>query len=111
MGLAPCRPERSRKSTRAPDLSGTIENIIGPDAIAEQLLPSTPGKAALQAGREAIGRIHDSLNARRSFAIETTLSGRFHFRVARTAKSQGWNVGIVYIGLRSAGIGDQARSE
>src|SRR5262245_52005310 len=92
-------PNGAGKSTFAPQLSATITQIVGPDAIAMQLLPIAPEKAALQAGREAIRHIRESLKRRRSFAIETTLSGRFHFQVARDAKSQRWNVGLVYIGL------------
>ena len=92
-------PNGAGKSTFAPDLSGTIENIIGPDTIAAQFLPRALDKAALPAGREAIRRIRESLNNQRSFAIETTLSGRFHFQIARDAKSRGWNVGLTYIGL------------
>lgn len=94
-------PNGAGKSTFAPQLSATITQIVGPDAIAMQLLPIAPEKAALQAGREAIRHIRESLKRRRSFAIETTLSGRFHFQVARDAKSQGWKVGLVYIGLSS----------
>lgn len=95
-------PNGAGKSTFAPDLSATIENIIGPDAIATQLLPIAPERAALPAGREAIRHIREALKERRSFAIETTLSGRFHFRVARDAKSQGWNIGLTYIGLSTS---------
>jgi predicted ABC-type ATPase len=95
-------PNGAGKSTFAPQLSAAITQIIGPDAIAEQLLPIAPEKAALPAGREAIRHIRESLKARRSFAIETTLSGRFHLQIAQNARSQGWNVGLVYIGLRSA---------
>ena len=94
-------PNGAGKSTFVPELSAAITQIIGPDAIAEQLLPIAPEKAALPAGREAIRQIRESLRARRSFAIETTLSGRFHFQIAQSARSQGWNVGLVYIGLRS----------
>ena len=94
-------PNGAGKSTYAPQLSAAIGQIIGPDAIAGQLLPIAPEKAALPAGREAIRHIRESLKERRSFAIETTLSGRFHFQIARSARSQSWNVGLVYIGLRS----------
>jgi predicted ABC-type ATPase len=92
-------PNGAGKSTYAPNLSAAIEAIIGPDAIAGQLLPTAPEKAALQAGREAIRHIRKALSERRSFAIETTLSGRLHFQIARDSKSQGWNVGLTYIGL------------
>ena len=94
-------PNGAGKSTYAPNLSAALEQIIGPDAIAAVLLPTAPEKAALEAGREAIRHIRQSLKTRRSFAIETTLSGRFHLQVARDAKSQGWNIGLVYIGLAS----------
>ena len=47
-------PNGAGKSTFAPELSAAITKIIGPDAIAEQLLPIAPEKAALPAGREAI---------------------------------------------------------
>jgi predicted ABC-type ATPase len=58
----------------------------------------------MRAGRLAIRRIEDLLEEKKSFAIETTLSGRFHLEAARQAKSGGWNFGIVYIGLRSPAI-------
>lgn len=94
-------PNGAGKTTFAPNLSAAIGQIIGPDAIATQLLPIAPEKAALPAGREAIRHIREALKERRSFAVETTLSGHFHFQVARSARSQGWNIGVVYIGLRS----------
>lgn len=94
-------PNGAGKSTYAPNLSAAIEEIVGPDAIAEQLSPTSLETAALSAGRAAIRRIRNLLKERRSFAVETTLSGRFHLQLARSAKSQGWNVGILYIGLRN----------
>jgi predicted ABC-type ATPase len=92
-------PNGAGKSTFAPNLSATIGSILGPDAIAVRLLPTAPEKAALQAGREAIRLKRKSLKERRSFAIETTLSGVSYLRDARAAKSQGWNLGLTYIGL------------
>jgi predicted ABC-type ATPase len=41
------------------------------------------------------------LRERRSFAVETTLSGRFHMEMARRARATGWKIGVVYVGLRS----------
>jgi predicted ABC-type ATPase len=94
-------PNGAGKSTYAPNLSAVIGQIIGPDTIAVQFLPTAPEKAALSAGRETIRRIRESQKERRSFAIETTLSGRSYLRDVRYAKSQGWNVGLTYIGLSS----------
>ena len=86
------------KSTFATDLSANIEEVIGPDVIAHELLPTAPEKAALEAGRQAIRRMRQLLRERQSFAVETTLSGRLHLQVAKQAKSEGWNVGLIYIG-------------
>jgi predicted ABC-type ATPase len=91
------------KSTYAPNLP--VEEFINPDDIARQLKPDAPEEAALSAGREALRRISDSIRLKRaSFAVETTLSGRFHLQAVRDAKSAGWNVGLVYVGLRSADL-------
>ncbi len=38
---------------------------------------------------------------RASFAIETTLSGRLHLQDVTRARSDGWEVGLLYIGLSS----------
>jgi predicted ABC-type ATPase len=91
------------KSTYAPNLP--VEEFINPDDIARQLRPDAPEEAALSAGREATRRILDSIRSKRgSFAVETTLSGRFHLQVVRDAKSIGWNVGLFYVGLHNADL-------
>jgi predicted ABC-type ATPase len=91
------------KSTYAPNLP--VEEFINPDDIARQFRPDAPEEAALSAGREALRRITDSIGAKRaSFAVETTLSGRFHLQAVRDAKLAGWNVGLVYVGVRSADL-------
>ncbi len=97
-------PNGAGKSTYAPNLSSEVDEIIRPDELANQISPGDPDSAAMRAGRLAIKRIEDLLEQKRSFAIETTLSGRFHLEAARRAKSSGWNFGIVYIGLRSPAI-------
>ena len=91
-------PNGAGKSTFATDLSANIEEVIGPDVIAHELLPTAPEKAALEAGRQAIRRMRQLLRERQSFAVETTLSGRLHLQVSKQAKSEGWNVGLIYIG-------------
>jgi predicted ABC-type ATPase len=97
-------PNGAGKSTYAPNLSSEVEEIVRPDLIALQLSPEHPEDAALRAGRLAIARIKSLLEQKRSFAVETTLSGRFHLDVVKEAKSGGWNVGIVYIVLKAPTI-------
>ena len=94
-------PNGAGKSTYAPVLSSDVEEIVRPDELAYRLSPNAPEDVAVRAGRLAINRIENLLTERRSFAVETTLSGRFHLDLAVRAKKAGWNVGVVYIGLRS----------
>src|ERR1700674_5186821 len=97
-------PNGAGKSTYAPNLSSAVEEIVRPDLLAFELSPKDPDRVALKAGRLAIKRIESLLEEKRSFAVETTLSGRFHLDVAQRAKSGSWNVGIVYIGLKTPKI-------
>src|SRR5260370_9815513 len=92
------------KSSYGPNLSSEVEEIVRPDLIALQLSPEDPERVALKAGRLAIARIESLLEQKRSFAVETTLSGRFHLDVVKRAKAGGWNVGIVYVGLKTPTI-------
>jgi len=81
------------------DLSPEIEEVVNPDDIARSLLPEAPEKAALKAGRLARQRVGELLKERRSFGVETTLSGQLHLQDVKRAKSEGWNVGLMYVGL------------
>jgi len=94
-------PNGAGKSTFAPTLSSVVDEIVRPDELAVNLSSDNPESVALEAGRKAIARIWSLLEQRRPFAIETTLAGRMHLRVAESAIKQGWSVGIIYIGLRS----------
>ena len=94
-------PNGAGKSTRATKFLSHIEEIVNPDEVALRLSPEAPESVALQAGRETISRIGVLILKRRSFAIETTLSGRGYLKTVATAKAQKWNVGLVYIGLKS----------
>jgi predicted ABC-type ATPase len=94
-------PNGAGKSTYAPNLSSDVEEIVRPDEIAYAFSPGAPEKAAVKSARLAIDRMRILLRERRSFAIETTLSGRFHLHMAASARAAGWRVGLIYIGLRS----------
>jgi len=94
-------PNGAGKTTYARSISSEVDEIVRPDLLAIELSAEDPDRVALQAGRLAIARIKSLLQQKRSFAVETTLSGKFHLDTAKKAKSAGWNVGIVYIGLTS----------
>ena len=94
-------PNGAGKSTYARNLLANVEEIVGPDELAYQLSQDVPESAALQAGRLAVRRRNELLEQRRSFAVETTLSGRRHLLLIERARSEGWSIGVVYIGLGS----------
>jgi predicted ABC-type ATPase len=94
-------PNGAGKSTYAPNLAADVEEIVRPDELAYRLSRGAPETVAFLAGRLAVRRRTELLNQRLSFAVETTLSGRRHLQVVERAKSEGWSVGVVYIGLGS----------
>ena len=75
--------------------------VINPDTIAQTLPPHlSAGARILRAGRIALHRRQELLAAGKSFAIETTLTGRSELDLMRAARSGGFKVSLVYIGLR-----------
>jgi predicted ABC-type ATPase len=96
----PDQTEQAR--ARAKVFLPTIEEIVNPDEIAREMLPDQPAEAAGRAGRAALERRRLLLEGTRSFAIETTLSGRTLLPFAMRAKQRGWRIGLLYVGLRSA---------
>ncbi len=94
-------PNGAGKSTYAPKLRADVEEIVGPDEFAYRLARSAPDRAALRAGRLAVQRRNELLRERRSFAVETTISGSGHLSLVEQARRDGWSIGIIYIGLGS----------
>jgi predicted ABC-type ATPase len=95
-------PNGSGKSTltRSVHFEGS-SRLLDPDAIARRLNPSDPSAAAITAGREALRRTAAYLNRAVSFVVETTLSSRNRVDLIREAKSRGYRVHFVFIGLDS----------
>jgi predicted ABC-type ATPase len=81
-------PNGSGKSTitQSVDFDG-LDRLLDPDAVARDLSPSDPSAAAVSAGREVLVRIADYLAGGFSFAVETTLSGKGHLDLLKTAKA------------------------
>jgi predicted ABC-type ATPase len=104
-------PNGAGKTTRGMRFLTRVEEFVRPDEIALGLSPGAPEAAALSAGREAILQTRRLLDLRRTFAIETTLSGRGYIDVARRAKSDRWNVGLIYVGVENPEIAIQRVSQ
>jgi predicted ABC-type ATPase len=95
-------PNGSGKSTlsRSVDFEGR-GRLLDPDAIASRLSPLNPSVAAVAAGRDVLKRTAHYLNLGVSFAVETTLSGRGRVDLIRKAKSHGYEIHLVFVGLDS----------
>jgi predicted ABC-type ATPase len=93
-------PNGSGKSTltKAVDFEGR-EHLLDADAIARRLNPADPRGVALSAGREILWRVQDCLDNRTSFAIETTLASKKLLAIMQKAKTCGFTLQLVYIGL------------
>jgi predicted ABC-type ATPase len=97
-------PNGAGKSTYAPNLAANVNEIVRPDELAYRLSRDAPESVALSAGRLAVQSVIGLLKQRLSFAVETTLAGRFHMQVIERAKTAGWSIGVVYIGLGSSDL-------
>ncbi|MFM7577671.1 MAG: zeta toxin family protein [Microcystaceae cyanobacterium] len=80
-------------------LSASDLPLIDPDAIARELAPENPESAALAAGRKAIARTRDYVNANCSFMVETTLAGNNYLNLMGEVKALGWIVTLIYVGI------------
>jgi len=101
-------PNGAGKSTYAPNLAADVEGTVKPDELVDNFSPLSSESRAFQADRRTVRRTAELLEQRRSFAIETTLSGRRHIKLTERVRSDGWSVGVVYIGLGSPGTGHRA---
>lgn len=98
-------PNGAGKSTLvARQLTGRMP-IINPDDIAFSLPRRSDGTLdELLAGREALRERERMLDAGRSFAVETTMSGNNPLRFMREATQRGFNLTLVYVGIASAAL-------
>lgn len=79
-------------------------DFINADLIAAGLSPFQPESAALRAGRLMLEEIHDKVRQEKSFAFETTLSGRTYMRLLRDCRNQGYHILLVFLSLPSANM-------
>lgn len=75
--------------------------FINADLIAAGLSPFEPRVAALRAGRLMLEEIERHAKARRSFAFETTMSGRTYVRMIAAWRASGYRVKIIFLSLSS----------
>jgi len=78
-----------------------IDEFVNADEIARGLSPFNVDHAAIAAGRIMIERMRSLIGQKKSFAFETTCSGRSHIRVLHQCKAEGWRVSLLYLWLPS----------
>ena len=87
----------SGKSTLASELLPS-ENIdfLNADEVAKEVCPENIESVKIKAGKIVLKRLEDLLNSGKSFAIETTLSGKNHIKTIQKAKKLGYFVVLIY---------------
>jgi predicted ABC-type ATPase len=73
--------------------------FINADQIAQQLNPSDITKAKIKAGKKFFIEIQNSFQKQISFMLESTLSGKYLYKVISAAKEKGYKIIIIYLYL------------
>jgi predicted ABC-type ATPase len=74
-------------------------DFINADLIAAGLSPFKPETVAFRAGRLMLEEIHEKLLQNKSFAFETTLSGRAYVKLLRECHVRGYHIVLVFLSL------------
>lgn len=76
--------------------------FLNADEIARQISPTDPESVALTAGKRLIERMRILVSQNRSFALETTCSGKTYMRLLNQCRLDGWRIIFLYFWLPSA---------
>jgi predicted ABC-type ATPase len=102
--IAIAGPNGAGKSTLAPFLlrdAFGVTDYVNADTIAEGLSAFEPQSAAIEAGRVMLCRIRNLTEQRKTFAFESTLSGRTPARWIEIAKREGLEFHLLFLWLES----------
>jgi len=92
------------KSTAAPALLKDalhVDNFVNADVIAQGLCAYQPEKAAIQAGRIMLDRIHNLAEEKVNFAFETTLASRTFAMWIPKLQKQGYQFHLIFLWLKN----------
>lgn len=78
--------------------------FLNADEIAREISPNAVDKVPITAGKEYIKRLNCYFNKNKSFAVESTLSGKNIISVINKAKKQDYKIILVYIFLNSCTV-------
>ncbi len=103
-------PNGAGKTTAAlkllPDFL-SVHEFVNADEIAHGLNPLAPDSQAVAAGKLMLRRIGDLIDAKKSFAFETTGASRVFVETLKHAKERGYQLGLIYLWLPSAEFATQ----
>ena len=87
------------------DIFGGVP-LLDPDAFATTIRATGTGLAAISAGKEVLRVAKGHLERRKSFAVETTLSGKNYLQMMQYARGveRAFEVILIYIGTESVEI-------
>lgn len=87
----------SGKSTLASELL-LSENLdfLNADEVAKEICPENIESVKIKAGKIVLSRLENLFISNKSFAIETTLSGKNHIKTIKKAKEHGYQVVLIY---------------
>jgi predicted ABC-type ATPase len=97
-------PNGAGKTTAAMVLLPTqlrVSSFLNADEIARSISPDNIDAVAFEAGRQLIERMHRFVIEGRSFAFETTCSGKPYLRLLKECKEQGWRISLIYLWVPS----------
>jgi predicted ABC-type ATPase len=97
-------PNGAGKTTAANRLLPTaleLREFLNADEIARGLSPFEPEANAVPAGRMMIDRIDRLVEARKSFAFETTCAGHRQAKLLRACRAAGYRVTFIFLWLPS----------
>ncbi|MGK0363443.1 MAG: putative ABC-type ATPase [Saprospiraceae bacterium] len=78
--------------------------FLNADEIAKELTARGEPNAMLKAGRIFFKNLDEWLTEKKSFVVETTLSGKYIKKVAERAKKNGYEVQMIYLFLENENI-------
>ncbi|WP_387490923.1 AAA family ATPase [Photorhabdus sp. RM96S] len=84
-------------------LTGKVP-VVNPDDIARELSLHNPSLKNAEAGRLAIKQRAVFLQECRSFAVETTLTGKGEIKLMEQAVSAGYKVNFIFVGVHDVGL-------
>ena len=94
---------KSTLTNSNPDIFASFP-ILDPDVIAKTIQSAVTASSAITAGRQALQMAKQLLHNQKSFAVETTLSGKNYLQMMLDARNLGFEVVLVYIGTETVEI-------